>query len=47
MPVDNAGEFLAASMMDPVQFMMEVPLDFGSVSSVFPSVARCAISDVS
>ncbi|KAJ9233468.1 hypothetical protein DTO169E5_7058 [Paecilomyces variotii] len=30
MPVDNAGEFLAASMMDPVQFMMEVPLDFGS-----------------
>ncbi|KAJ9364967.1 hypothetical protein DTO280E4_1262 [Paecilomyces variotii] len=28
--VDNAGEFFAASMMDPVQFMMEVPLDFGS-----------------
>ncbi|KAJ9296211.1 hypothetical protein DTO271G3_5352 [Paecilomyces variotii] len=30
MPVDNAGEFFAASMMDPVQFMMDVPLDFGS-----------------
>ncbi|KAL1845779.1 hypothetical protein Plec18170_009583 [Paecilomyces lecythidis] len=29
-PVDNIGEFFAASMMDPLQFMMEVPLDIGS-----------------